>query len=219
MSNESRFVSESLEALLVSIADGVREAQDSLSSASSVDVFGRPMTTYHLPHLDFTLEVNMETVANTGSKGGLLLRIQKGVQSTTSREITSTLSGRLVAIPPNEGLPTLLLTISSERKTARSHNITVSATNSAGEILMGQAIELNINKEASIKLSEAENVNLSTLRPATKLSDVILMTDESGTAQTLFTIDPNVPAKAVLVITAELGNEAASLSVTAGAAS
>jgi hypothetical protein len=219
MSNESRFVSESLEALLVSIADGVREAQNSLSSTPAVDVFGRPMTTYHMPHLDFKLEVNMETVANTGSKGGLRLKIQKGASSESTREISSTLSGRLVAIPPNEGLPTLILTMSSERKTARTHNITISATNSAGEILMGQAIELNINKEASMRLSEAENVNLSTLRPATKLNDVILVTDETGTAQTLLTIDSKVPAKALLVLTAELGNESVSLSVTAGAAS
>lgn len=216
MSNESRFVSESLEALLVSIADGVREAQEVMSSAPSVDVFGRPMTTYHMPHLDFKVEVNMETVAKNGSRGGLLLKIRKQAEGSSTRDVSSTLSGRLVAIPPGDGLPTLILTISSERETARRHRITVSATNSAGEILVGHAIELNINRDASKQLSEVEGVTLNNLRQGTRLNDVILLTGAAGSAETLFNIDPGLPAKAVLVLTAELGSENVSLSVTAG---
>jgi len=217
MSNESRFVSESLEALLISIADGVREAQDVLSSSPAVDVFGRPMPTYHLPHLDFKIEVNMETVAREGVNRGPLLRIQKRSQDASStRDVGSVLSGRLVAIPPREGLPSLILTIRSKKEKDRSHTITIAAANSAGEILVGQAIELNINREASKQLSAVAGVKLGNLRAGTSLKEVILITNEDGIAQTRFTIDSKVPARSVLVLTAELGYESASLSVSVG---
>lgn len=212
MSNESRFVSESLQALLVSIADGVREAQEVMSSAPSMDAFGRPMTTYHLPHLDFKLEVNMETVAKTGG-GGLLLKIRRAPAGSSTRDVSSTLSGRLVAIPPGEGLPIQILTITSKPETARRHRITVNAINSAGEILLGQAIELNINMAASKQLSAIEGVTLNSLRAGTRLRDVILITDESGTAETVLNIDGSLAAKAVLVVSAELGVENVNLSV------
>jgi len=216
MRDESRFVSESLEALLISIADGAREAQDVMSSAPSVDTFGRPMTTYHMPHLDFKVEVNMETVANAGNRGGLLLRILKRQESSSIRDVSSTLSGRLVAIPPGEGLPMLRLIISSKRESARRHQITITAANSAGEILVGQSIELNLNKDASKQLSQVEGVTLNSLRQGTRLNDVILVTDAAGTAETSLNIDGGLPAKAVIVVTAEMGNENVSLSVTAG---
>ena len=216
MSVESRFVSESLEALLLSIAEGVREAQDALNTTPPVDTFGRPTTTFHLPYLDFKVKANMETASKSTGGGRLFLKIRKGPQSSSSRDITSTLSGRLVAIPPGEGLPTPFLTITSKRQSARSHLITLNALNSAGEILAGQTIELNINLEASQQLSELEGINLTTLRPATKLSEVILVTDTEGVAETVFTIDPRVPAKAILVLTAELGTEIVNLSVPAG---
>ncbi len=216
MSAESRFVSESLEALLVSIAEGVREAQDELNSSPSVDTFGRPATTYHLPYLDFKLKTKMETVSTNNAGGKLFLRMRKGPQGSSTRDITSTLSGRLVAIPPGEGLPTVLLTITSKRQSARSHLITLGAVNSAGEILVGQTIELNINLDASQQLSALEGIDITTLRPATKLRDVILTTNEIGIAETVLTIDPRVPAKAILVLTGELGTETVNLSVLAG---
>ncbi len=215
MSNDSRFVTESLEALLVSIADGVREAQDALNSAPPVDAFGRSMPTYHLPYLDFEVKVDMET-ATTGG-GSMFLRINPlGGGGTTTRDISSTISGRLVAVPPGEGLPTTILTISSQRETARRHKIQVTAVNSAGEILSGQGIELNINMDASRQLSAVEGVNLTNKRAGTKLKDAILVTDDMGTAETIFSIDSGLPLKAVLVLTAELGGEATSLTVPAG---
>lgn len=215
MSNGSRFVTESLEALLVSIADGVRDAQDALSSAPPVDAFGRPMPTYHLPYLDFEVKVNMETV--TSGAGAVFLRINPvGGGNASSRDISTTISGRLVAVPPGEGLPTPILTLSSERETARRHRIRLTAMNSSGEILAGQGIELNINMDASRQLSTVEGVNLTNKRAGTTLRDAILVTDEAGTAETIFNIDPGLPAKALLVLTAELGTETTSLTVPAG---
>ncbi len=215
MGNEDRFVSESLEALLVSIADGVREAQDALNNIKPVDAFGRAMPTYHMPYLDFELQVEMETV--TTASGSRFLRINpKTGSSSSTREVTSTISGRLVAVPPGDGLPTPLLTLSSQWKKSRVYEINVSAVNSAGEILAGQAIELNINLEASRQLSETEGVKLPAKLEGTNVSEAILITDETGSASTLFTIGARIPAKAVLVLSAELGSEVANLTVKAG---
>ena len=218
MSNQNRFVNDSLGALLVSIADGVRDAQDSLNSAPPTDTFGRPMTTYHLPYLDFEIKVDMETVSKEGGFRGLKINPLSGgrINRSTTQDVSSTISGRLVAIPPNDGLPQTLLTLASERLSARKHKVTLSAANSAGEILVGHTIELNINLEASKQLSEIEGVNLSTTRAGTALQDVLLVTDQAGIAETTFNIDSALPAKAILVLTAELGPELVSLSVTAG---
>jgi len=217
MSKDSQYISESLEALLVSIADGVREAQDSLSSAPPIDVYGRPVPSYHIPYLDFEVQVEMETV--TTESGGLRLRINPlggKSSSTKTNEISSTLSGRLVAIPPGEGVPIPSLHMLSERISARQHKILVTATNSAGEVLVGQAIELNINMEASRQLSLVDGVNLTSKRSGTNVEDAILITDENGTAETVFRIDSNLPAKASLVLTAELGTQNAHLTLPAG---
>ncbi len=219
MSNDSRFVSESLEALLVSIADGVREAQDALSDVPPLDAYGRPMPSYHLPHLDFEVKVDMETVTTGG--GLMLLRLNPlgGGGSNTTRDISSTISGRLVAIPPGEGLPVPLLVISSVRETARRHRIQITAMNSAGEILAGEGIELNINMDASRKLSSAEGVTLTNKRAGTKLSDVLLTTNAEGVAETTFFVDAGLSAKTILVLTAELGTAVAHLTIQAGGGS
>lgn len=213
MSNESRFVSESLEALLMSIADGVREAQDALSNTPSVDAFGRPMTTYHLPHLDFKIDVNMETISDGRNRGGLCLRVLKNSHNSSTRDISSTLSGRLVAIPPSEGLPRTILTISSKDiEVAHSgplYRIVIRAMNSAGEILVGQAIELNINREATIQLSKVSLGDLKT--DYGRLDDVILITNTEGIAETNFSFGGD--RKMIYVLTAELGNESISLSI------
>jgi hypothetical protein len=216
MSNDSSFVSESLEALLVSIAGGMREAQDALNAVPPVDAYGRPLPTYHLPYLDFELKVDMETVKREG--GGFFLKVKslgKGDSSST-QSVSSTLSGRLVAVPPGEGLPIPVLTITSVKETARRHKIIVTASNSAGEILPSQGVELNINLEASQLLSSEQGVNLASTRAGTKLDDVILLTDENGMADTLLHIDSGLAARAQLVITAELGTESVNLVVQAG---
>lgn len=216
MSENSRFVAESLEALLVSIAEGVRDAQDALSEAPPLDAYGRALPTYHLPYLDFEVKVDAETVKDTA--GTMFLRITPfgGNKGKASQEISSTISGRLMAVPPGEGLPTPILSMSSLRLSSRSHKIVVTAMNTAGEILSGHGIELNINMEASRELSLAQGESLTSARSGTGLTDAILVTDETGTAETTFNINSGLPAKVMFVLTAELGTGIASLTVPAG---
>ncbi len=215
--DSSKYISDSLEALLASIADGVREAQNSLSSAPPIDAYGRPVPSYHIPYLDFEIQVEMETV--TTQSGGIRLRMTTlGGKNTNTqtKELSSTISGRLVAIPPGEGVPIPQLHMLSERISARRHKILVTVTNSAGEVMVGQPVELNINMEASRQLSLVDQVNLTGKRAGTNVEEAILITDENGTAETIFTIDSGLPAKASLVLTAELGTQSAHLALRAG---
>ena len=175
------------------------------------------MPSYHLPYLDFEVKVEAETVKT--SSGSVFLRIGAfgADKGNSSQEISSTISGRLVAVPAGEGLPTPILAMTSARLSSRRHRIVVTAINSAGEILVGQGIELNINMLASRELSEARGGTLNSPRSGTGLDDVILVTDEAGSAETILNIDSSLSAKVMFVLTAELGTGIASLSVSAGA--
>ena len=206
------FASESIEEMLVAIADGVREAQVALNAAPPVDAYGRQLPLYHLPHLDFEIKVHLETVSVT--EGRPIFKITAANNVTDTAELTSVIAGRLTAIPPGEGLPLPQVAITSERLSARRHRVLVRAGNSAGEALAGHTVELNLNLDASRRLSQAAGVNLTSAR-STNVTKALLTTDDDGEAETVLQVDPGLPAAAILVLTAELGTAAANLSVTA----
>ncbi|PCJ19968.1 MAG: hypothetical protein COB04_05125 [Gammaproteobacteria bacterium] len=213
MSDGSEFIAESLEELLASIAQGIHDAQDALNAMPTVDGFGRNLPTYHLPYLDFNVQVEMESVsASTGSN---FLRISPvNSNQTSTKEISSTISGRIVSIPPGEGLPTPLLSLASEKISPRKYKIMLNAINTAGEALIGQRVELNINLPASVLLSESMGITLTSKGANTALKDALLVTDELGNAGTEFTIDSEVDVKAQLVLTAELQGQTAHLNIS-----
>jgi hypothetical protein len=214
MSDSSQFVAESLAELLVAIANGVREAQEALSQMPVLDRLGRPMPSYHLPFLDFQLQVDMDTTQT--ESGARLLRVLPlgNSQKTSSQQISSTLSGRFVAVPPGEGLPVPVLQLRAERIDG-AVRLAVQLSNSANEALVGATVELNINTQASQRLSAADGVTLSDFSPA-RLEQVVLRTDESGRASTQLQLGAGLPGKATLVITAEFGQFSASVSVSPG---
>ncbi|HMW47310.1 MAG TPA: hypothetical protein PK011_05635 [Marinagarivorans sp.] len=217
MSDNSQFVAESLAELLVAIAGGVREAQEALSQMPALDRLGRPMPSYHLPYLDFQLQVDMDSTQT--ESGARLLRVLPlaNSQKTTSQQISSTLSGRFVAVPPGEGLPVPVLQLQAQAIDG-AYQLNVQLTNSAGEALVGAAVELNLNQAASLQLSKVDGVNLSSLKN-TRLQQALVRTDETGRAATRLEPDSSLPPQATLVVTAEYGQYAASISVAAGALS
>jgi hypothetical protein len=215
MSDSSQFVAESLAELLVAIANGVREAQEALSQMPVLDTFGRPMPSYHLPFLDFQLQVDMETTEN--STGNRLLRVLPLAtsQKSSTSQISSTLSGRFVAIPPGEGLPIPVLRLTHSLDDELGHLLNIQLTNTAGEPLVGVPVELNLNTAASIQLSAVEGAALTNLAN-TRLRNVLLTTDNQGKANSVLELDANLPAKASIVVTAEYGQFSASVNVIAG---
>ena len=76
MTNPAQFVSDSIEATLVAIAEGVRDAQEALNAIPAMDSFGRALPTYHLPYLDFTIAVSVSTQQT--SDGRAFIRLLPG---------------------------------------------------------------------------------------------------------------------------------------------
>jgi hypothetical protein len=216
MSDDSRFVAESVEEMLVALANGVREAQEALSETMPFDRFGRALPSYHIPYLDFQIAVEVDT-ERQGGGGRSIFRIRAAQPTTTNQTSTtsSTISGRLVAVPPGEGLPVPSMLLSAEPTGARTRRIAVQLSNSAGELLSGQRIELNIDPAASDQLSRANAAKKAAPQAGTQLSEAILVTDERGEAATTLTLG-NEDEKAVVVLKAQVGVATARISVTAG---
>lgn len=215
MTDETGFVADSIEELLLSIADGVREAQEALNALPPVDQFGRPQNGYHLPYLDFDIEVEISSVTVDSGGKKILRRVFSPKNSSTgSKEVTSRISGRLVSIPPGEGLPVPRLLTSSTKASARQHDITVRAANSAGEVLAGKRIEFNIDLEASTKLSAAEGINFRQKRAGTRLTEAEVVTDAEGVAHTRLTVASNEVPRAVISVAVTLGLATTSLIIS-----
>ena len=209
MASDAKLVADSLEEMLVSIAEGVREAQEALDGLAPFDSFGRPVPGYFIPHLDFELLVDIET--ETNSQGRPIFKVSAarnifgggGGSSTSSTKshTTSRIAGRLVAIPPGEGLPVPQLILTAEKTGAGETLLTVRASNNAGEILAGQRIELNIDEEASKALSRGASPTL----PEARLREAVLVTDEQGQAATTLVVSDGGNSGRQLLVVAQLG--------------
>lgn len=203
MTNPAQFVGNSIEAMLVGIAEGIRDAQEALNAIPATDSFGRALPTYHLPYLDFTIAVTVNTEQTIN--GRPFIRLLPTKSDSQSSDLSSTVSGRFIASPPGEGLPTAQLSIASQPSSA-GYTLRLTAFNSAGEILAGQRIELNIDTTASAALSGSP-------APTGRLKDAIVITDESGAAQTEISFDAAAKPQSTLVVTALLGAAKASAAV------
>lgn len=209
MAEQSRFVANSIEELLVALADGFREAQAALNDTPLLDAAGRPIASYALPFLDFTIAVEMTTSETQRGLGRLALIVGKSVGESQSA-VRSTVSGKLVATPPGEGLPVPRLDVTVGAMRDREVPITVRASNSAGELLPDQAIELNIDDDASARLSGPGFRR----DPAVRLAAALLRTGADGIATTRLLVpnDPPGPGM-VLVVTAGIGAFAAQAAI------
>ncbi|MBL4611399.1 MAG: hypothetical protein JKY58_11970 [Pseudomonas sp.] len=226
MSKSSHFVSSSIEHVLLGLARGLREAQAVLDEMPPTDSYGRPRSTYHLPYLDFTIKATMETSdqadapAPIRAKGMNSARLQKipalrlkmpslsanADPDSSSTELTSTFSGRLVSIPPSNSLPTNRLVtraLTDEAKPTVRH-ILVNLSNTAGDLIGGAAIEFNLDTEASEKLSQLagapDTFTADKIRSAIRFSHRVVDTDEQGNAEISVELTGKMPAGANIVL-------------------
>jgi hypothetical protein len=108
--------------ILLSIADSLNQAQQQLRDMAPYDEYGRPNTIYQLPYLDFQLQVTTEfekspvVVPGTSPLSAINRSMLKfrpitagSAPGNNSSKIESTISGRFVAVIPNEGLPQVIL--------------------------------------------------------------------------------------------------------------
>ncbi len=207
MPDSSQFVGNSIEELLVSLADGVREAQLALNSGPLIDESGRPLATYQLPYLDFTVQVDMQTRTDKGGRPvALMFMVRPSSGSSSDQRISSTISGRLVATPPAEGLPVPRIGLTIGELAGSRVMLRLNASNSAGERLGKQRIELNIDDAGSSALSAARAVPNFVRSPGTRLVDAVVTTDAEGNATAELMISAvDLGTSAVVVIVATIG--------------
>lgn len=207
MSGDS-FISDTLEEILVSMASSLRQTQEILNTASPIDSFGRVVPSYHIPYLDFELEFTVtNNKTNSGRKTLRFLPFTSSPPSSSNRKVSSTITGRFIAIPPGEGVPIPVLSANVSKSQDGSLHLTVLASNSAGEVLSDIPIELNFDKESSQALSIAAGVAAPKLNDAVIFDSAVPVTNAAGEAVATLTLSGPLQQRAVVVVRAELGHE------------
>lgn len=190
---QSSYNSLALHEILLSIADSLNEAQNQLRSMPPYDEYGRPNTLYQLPYLDFNLEVisQFESQQTSMEQASVLLPGAEPIPGipvsnrpverstfkairftpfrsteTTSKNlgsITSTISGRFVAVMPNEGLAQVFLSCTTEYLALEGNDvhyrITVKALQPDNQPVNGQRIEVNFDAATSLGINDSEEVS------------------------------------------------------------
>ena len=232
MTQSSKFVANSVEQILLGLARGLRDAQAVLDDLPPTDAFGRPQPGYHLPYLDFNIKatVQAQLEAPEGSSGMSVLpgtlrkarpipQLQLALptpkkapgEASGSTELISTFSGRLVSIPPSNALPVVRLAARSLVKKPtkpREQQLLVTLSNSAGQLISDAAVELNLDIDASLALSEAAGASGLTaeqVRNGLQLNERLLMTDQQGSATCDLTLAAGLPASTQLVLLVSSG--------------
>ena len=230
MTQSSKFVANSVEQILLGLARGLRDAQAVLDDLPPSDAFGRPQPGYHLPYLDFNIKATVqaqlsEPQSSSNALPGALRKARPIPQlrlalpdlkkapseASGSTELISTFSGRLVSVPPSNGLPVLRLaarTLVKEAAKPRQQQLLVTLSNSAGQLVNDAAVELNLDTEASLALSAAAGASGLTsekLRSGLQLSQRLLVTDQQGSASCDLTLAAGLPANTQLVLLVSSG--------------
>ncbi|MEM9371684.1 MAG: hypothetical protein AAGA26_11060 [Pseudomonadota bacterium] len=209
---DGRFIADTLESVLVGMAESLREAQEELNAAPPIDAYGRPAPQFRIPHLDF--EIGFRLVSEEKSGGGARLFFAPVQSSEASKEVTSTISGRFVAVPAGEGLPLPVLTSEvTVGDGANARSLAITAANTAGELLEGAEIELNIDEEATRALSAAAGVPAPRIGGNVSFEAAVITTDQTGIATTTVTFGAQLQRQAVVVVAAELGAETIRLTI------
>ena len=179
-------ISDSLDDYLVSLADGLAEAQLRLDDMAAVS--GPEGIRYQIPKLEFDLKVDFSLQVNTEESGEPVKRflIKAKNDSSTStnskQSVTSTLSGSFVAVPVNQGTPAHVIETELIRKSAKEVLLNVYVNHANGEPAADVEVEVNIDRERSDALNKSEG--RSALKPATELSEGVLLTTVDGVAST-----------------------------------
>ncbi|MBM9593570.1 hypothetical protein [Roseitranquillus sediminis] len=202
--SDGAFIADTLESLIVGMAESLREAQEELSATPPLDGFGRPVPQYRIPYLDF--EIGFRLVTETKSSGGMRLIFAPVTSSEAAREVTSRITGRFVSIPPGEGLPLPVLSAQITGSGAE-RELRVTAATTAGELLAGAEVQLNVEVAASTALSQAAGITNPRIAGEVGFGAAVLTTGEDGTAITTITFGAGLQSNARVVVTAELGPE------------
>lgn len=226
-----------LKEILLGISDSLNEAQHQLRNAKPYDEYGRPNTLYTLPYLDFNLQVEAEfentvdTTSNYTSNNSLekvvntqayqtaqtympamsFRPVNKKTLSKETNKITSTISGRFVAIMPNEGLPQLIIDAKPEATVTNGlYTISVSVFNSAGEKIPNALVEFNYDSNKANLLNPHTTLNHTT----NFLTKGEITTNIEGKVKNQIQIDTtDYNAKSIIPILINVGTVSTQISI------
>lgn len=164
-----------LHEILLSISDSLNKAQNELRNMPPFDEYGRPNTIYQLPYLDFNLEVISEfsapvtTTTTPQSRAVQLAQVATGnflkfvpfastdYSKLSTNKITSVISGRFIAVMPNDGLPQVYVfcqaALIEPPGTVAKYRITVRLQNATGTLLDGQRVEVNFDEQNALNIN------------------------------------------------------------------
>ncbi|WP_298426302.1 hypothetical protein [uncultured Kordia sp.] len=223
-----------LKQILLGISDSLNEAQNHLRNVKPYDEFGRPNTLYTLPYLDFNLQVEAEfekeisseiqtsqspeslPYARSYQKGYERALAFKPVANTTTdtketNKVTSTISGRFIAVVPNEGLPQMIIN-ATPKATSNIHiyDIDVEVFNAAGEKISDALVEFNYNQTKTELLNPSATLNHGT----SFLGTSEIRTDSDGKATIQVQVDGVDFANGnILIIEVNVGNVLTKISI------
>lgn len=177
MSDAAKTSAEAISSLLTGLASALTDAQEAMADLPPTDAFGRPMPVYQIPELNFSFEIETVETTTQASDNSILSRfLLRPSTSAPKGSITSTISGKIVAIPPNGGLPETRILVTQTTRT-----LDVQLINSAGELLQNTVVEMEFDADASNAL---HGVTLTPARRLSLLGSQQLTTDANGMAQT-----------------------------------
>jgi hypothetical protein len=241
MSAAGSFVAGTIEDILLAIGQGIRDAQDRLNQLEPFDEYGRPRPQYYLPQLDFTLKINAVETSTSESGPAQPSRLRSfapaevgalsfgeyriapiafalaspaRTTSSATNEVHSTISGRFVAVPPNDGMPQIALTIaaSAHPDGGRKRTIKVMSSHAAGEPVAGATVEFNVDPVSTAALNQLPGaVAVDHVR---FFQSGAVATDAAGVATTAIDFAAAPAGVARLLVVANLGPVRASLLIS-----
>lgn len=181
-----------LHEILLSISDSLNKAQNQLRNMPAFDEYGRPNTIYQLPYLDFNLEVISEfsapatTPATPQGRAAQLAQVSTGnflkfvpfaatdYSKLSKNKITSVISGRFIAVLPNDGLQQVYMfcqaSLVKETTTTVTYQVIVKLKNATSDALDGQRVEVNFDRQ------NTDSININ----GTAVADPVFTSQKDG---------------------------------------
>ncbi len=209
-----------LQEILSGISASLNEAQHQLRNMEPYDEWGRPNVLYTLPYLDFDikLETKFQSIEQSQYTDyepekqrvagyiPMYLISFKPVNKTDTTDnavtLNSNISGRFVAVAPNEGLPQIFIqeTITQDISNPEEYEVEVRLVNAAGEKIPGAKVEINFVPEESDAVSTNPYPSPAEVLTGNDSSDI----DNYGVAKSTIHIGNNAGKKLVFEI--NMGN-------------
>jgi hypothetical protein len=202
MPDSTKVTAQGIQDMLTALTDALGSSQAHLSSMAAFDAAGRELPRYHIPHLDFTFDIE----ASQSSQPGV--GFMMGPRQSSSVETSAKISGRIVSIPPNAGLPKIEILVE-----LAPQKVIVTLINDAGEMMTNTQISVEIDSELTV---QAGGTQPTSNQKASVFIAQQYLTDVGGIAE-IDIVTAQLHATKPMVLRISSGNTESYIAVTKGA--